>query len=377
MKKVSLIFLVPAAIWLIVGFVANGLLFTMFSFMLGGVLAVIGFILLSVGQSVDKVAAENAEKMKDTLNEFKIEGEKLVSNVITLSPEPVVNINVSGLVNNRFNADYINATTYRTLKTSFVALDVETTGLHPPHDKIIEVALIKYKNGVEVDRFVSLVNPCKKIPHAVTRINNITDGMVADAPRFSDIEKQLIDFIGEETIVAHNASFDMKFLLAELAACGHTSLDFGCVDTLPIAKGLPLDVRNHKLQTVLDAIGYEGAARHRGASDCEGCTAILLYALAQFEKDYRVNLVSNSSAAIQKNIASLSELKNIKVLLQLNDEPGKGFYMAVCNGLDVGRLPKSANKFLKDNNYTLSIHDISKDSSGKYSVAVDMLDFAN
>lgn len=95
---------------------------------------------------------------------------------------------------------------------SFVVIDTETTGLSSTKDNIIEIAAIKFEDWVPVEKFYTLLNPGKHIPEDATAINNITDTMVADSPKFSQIIDCLSSFIGKSNIVGHNLPFDLKFL---------------------------------------------------------------------------------------------------------------------------------------------------------------------
>ena len=95
---------------------------------------------------------------------------------------------------------------------NFVVIDTETTGLSSTKDNIIESAAVKFEDWAPVAKFHTLLNPGKHIPEDATAINNITDTMVADSPKFSQIIDCLSSFIGKSNIVGHNLPFDLKFL---------------------------------------------------------------------------------------------------------------------------------------------------------------------
>lgn len=127
-----------------------------------------------------------------------------------------------------------------------LVLDTETTGLDPLNgDRIIEVAAIEIVNLVPTGRqFHRLLDPERDIPPEATRVHGFTAEMLAGKPRFADILPELLDFLREDPIIAHNAPFDFGFLDAEFARCGAPPLDRArMVDTLEIAKrrypGLP------------------------------------------------------------------------------------------------------------------------------------------
>ena len=114
------------------------------------------------------------------------------------------------------------------VKQKYIAFDVETTGLSPHTDRIIEVGAVLFEDGVAVKRFGSLVNAKVKIPAAASAVNHITDLMIEMAPSESEVYFGLVDFLGdaleEKTpICAHNANFDMKFLSETLARLGYNA----------------------------------------------------------------------------------------------------------------------------------------------------------
>ena len=94
----------------------------------------------------------------------------------------------------------------------FIAFDFETTGLDSKSDRIIEVAAIKFENGEISDRYVELVNPQRDIPGVITDITGITNSMVQSKPNEEEIVDDLLSFLGDYPLVAHNIQFDEKFL---------------------------------------------------------------------------------------------------------------------------------------------------------------------
>ncbi len=151
----------------------------------------------------------------------------------------------------------------------FAFLDVETTGLDPVSgDKICEIAVIKTIDGQIADEFVTLVNPGRNIPERAVSIHGITQTMVNQAPLFRDIANDLLDFLNDTVIVAHNAKFDLEFLRTELKNFSISLPENDVVDTLGIARkyytfpsnslgdiaryiGLPIDEQHRALADVM------------------------------------------------------------------------------------------------------------------------------
>lgn len=156
---------------------------------------------------------------------------------------------------------------------NFVAIDVETTGLSPVYNELIEVSAIKYENAKKIDTFSTLIKPRKEISITITNITGITNEMVKDAPRLEEVMPKLIDFIGEYPIVAHNANFDYNFLQ------NNSNKSFSknkVIDTVAISRKMLPNLPNHKLNTVSRYIGIQEEWFHRAEFDCECCAKIYI-----------------------------------------------------------------------------------------------------
>lgn len=156
---------------------------------------------------------------------------------------------------------------YAPLLAEFVALDVETTGLKPLHQRIVEVAAIRYQDGVEVGRFETLLNPGKRIPQYISGLTGITDAHVVDAPPFSEIAEEMVAFLGPSLIVGHNVGFDISFINAELKRLGQPSLVNERIDTLGLATRLLPKIRKPSLDNVALAVGLNPRNVHRAGGD--------------------------------------------------------------------------------------------------------------
>ncbi len=157
---------------------------------------------------------------------------------------------------------------------AYVAFDLETTGLDPANAQIIEIGAVKIVEGQEVDSFQTLVNPGCHIPEAATAINHITDAMVSSAPVYSVSVPRFADFMGDLPCVAHNASFDVKFLCAAFVSLGiEKTLVYA--DSLKMARQHFRGLENHKLGTVCQAIGYQIGQAHRALDDARAVNAIV------------------------------------------------------------------------------------------------------
>ncbi len=160
---------------------------------------------------------------------------------------------------------------------TYIVFDVETTGLSATYDQIIELAAVKMKNGQVVDTFSELANPHRPLSEQIVKLTGITDEMLVDAPEIDDVLKRFYDFVGDGTLVAHNARFDMGFLQVGYNKLG-LKLDRPVIDTLELARFLHPYLKNHRLNTLCKEFNIELVNHHRATDDAEA-TAHLLWKL--------------------------------------------------------------------------------------------------
>lgn len=156
------------------------------------------------------------------------------------------------------------------LANSLVVLDFETTGLSPNMgDRAIEIGAVRVENGVITDRFQELMNPGRKVDPFIESYTGITNAMLKDAAPCSEVMGRFSDFIGDSNLLAHNASFDKRFLDAEFDKIS-TSYSGQFVCSLLIARRIFQDAPNHKLGSLVDYanIPSEGTF-HRALYDSE------------------------------------------------------------------------------------------------------------
>ena len=148
----------------------------------------------------------------------------------------------------------------------FIVFDFETTGFSPVNDRITEIGAVLLRNGEVADTFSSLVNPRMPIPKRVVELTGITDSMVADAPCEEEIMPKFFEFCGNRLMVAHNAQFDMSFARASAKRLS-LELNNPYCDTVPMARALLPNIKNHKLDTVAEALGLGDFNHHRAVDD--------------------------------------------------------------------------------------------------------------
>jgi DNA polymerase-3 subunit epsilon len=174
-----------------------------------------------------------------------------------------------------------------------VMLDFETTGLSPDAgDRITEVAALRISGGRVVERFVSLVNCGARVPSFITQLTGITQAMVDAAPPAHTVVPALIDFIGDDVLAAHNASFDDKFLRAEGALLGHACRHAGPVCSLMLARRVFPGMASYKLGNLLRSLGIAFKSRaHRADADAEAAAELLLHVGRHLHQSYGLRAV--------------------------------------------------------------------------------------
>ena len=125
-----------------------------------------------------------------------------------------------------------------TFPSRYVVLDLETTGLDPQYDDIIEVAAIRIVDGAAEGSFSSLVNPGYPIDEFITDLTGITDDMLSSAPSLDFVLPALLSFVGADIVVGHNVNFDINFIYDSCSARSLAPFSNDFVDTMRISRSL-------------------------------------------------------------------------------------------------------------------------------------------
>ena len=153
--------------------------------------------------------------------------------------------------------------------SNYVIFDLETTGISPNYDEVIEISALKVKGGEVVDEFNTLVNPGRKIPFGATKVNGITNAMVAEAPAFSHVLAEFLDFAEGLVLVGHNiARFDMKFIWRDAEQYFGEIPQNNYVDTLQVARKHLPKMEHHRLVDLAEHYGISSEGAHRALNDC-------------------------------------------------------------------------------------------------------------
>jgi len=155
---------------------------------------------------------------------------------------------------------------------SFVALDIETTGLEPERDEIIEIGMVRVNQGEPGQRYHQLFHPSVPIPRFITQITGIRQEDCENQPALEDKLEEIADFLGTDWIVAHNAAFDVAFIRKAWERAQSGSLDISwerILDTLELSRILLPWLPNHRLNTVVKHLSVPQESQHRALADAE------------------------------------------------------------------------------------------------------------
>ncbi|BCN29143.1 3'-5' exonuclease [Anaeromicropila herbilytica] len=156
---------------------------------------------------------------------------------------------------------------------SFVCFDIETTGLVPTKDKIIEIGALKIKDGKIVDRFQEFINPDMKIPNHITKLTGINDSMLEGTRNVSDVIKDFVNFCEDDVIIGHNIKFDYSFVKVN-AKKENLNYNNKAIDTLKLAREFHSDLESKSLENMCKYYKIENQNAHRAYDDAVATTKL-------------------------------------------------------------------------------------------------------
>ena len=217
----------------------------------------------------------------------------------------------------------------------YAIVDIETTGGSPATDKITEIAIIIHDGQKITDEFITLINPERNIPYHITALTGITNEMVADAPKFYEVARKIVELTEHKTFVAHNSSFDYSFIRSEFRNLGYKfQREHLC--TVKLSRKLIPGLRSYSLGTLCNELGIEIVDRHRAAGDAMA-TARLFDILMDLNNANGLDLF-NIRGALNKD---LHPDMNLDLIRNLPEEAG--LYYFYNNKQELIYIGKSRN----------------------------------
>jgi len=187
-------------------------------------------------------------------------------------------------------------------------LDIETTGSNHRRDKIIEIYISKVLNGEVISEFHKLINPGFRPNEFILQLTGINNSDLENAPFFEDIVHELNEFLEDGIILAHNARFDYSFIRNHLRNFDYDLANSYCC-TVKLSRKLYPQYRSHRLDKIIERIGFDAGDRHRAQYDTEVIREFFFKALLDHGEEKFLDAVNKS----MREASTPSHLKNFQI----------------------------------------------------------------
>ena len=218
----------------------------------------------------------------------------------------------------------------------YVVFDIETTGLNKEKCKIIEIGAVKIRNREIVDRYSTFIDPGEKLSDEIVDLTNITDDMLEGQRPIETVLPEFLDFVGDDVLVAHNASFDTGFVRIKAEELGIEYRKNTILDTLELSRTLLKELKKHKLDVVAKHLGVSLEGHHRAVNDAEATAEIFLKLVDMLEENgvknvddiniYSSRTVNYSKLKSYHTIILVKNLKGLRNLYELISMSHLEFY---------------------------------------------------
>ena len=235
-----------------------------------------------------------------------------------------------------------------TFDQEFVAFDLETTGLSSRTDRIIEIGAVILKNGQEIDRFQTFVDPERPLERKIAELTGITDEMLKGAPKIEEVLPKFLEFVGDRVLVAHNSDFDTGFIRAECTRLGYP-YHFTAADTLILSQNLLPQLNKFKLDIVSNALSLPEFNHHRAGDDAVICGLIMANLMNKLEQEHGVHSLQQINPAMTalRSKGRIGDRHARHIILFAKNQVGlRNLYHLISNAnlkyfKRVPRIPKS------------------------------------
>lgn len=255
----------------------------------------------------------------------------------------------------------------------FAIVDIETTGGKPGPDRITEIAIVLHDGQQIIDRFESLVNPERSIPHNITQMTGISNEMVADAPKFYEIAKQVVEMTKGAIFVAHNVGFDYNFIKYEFQQLGY-SFRRRKLCTVRLSRKVFPGLRSYSLGNLIKHFNISVTDRHRAMADTLATVELLQKALAKDEENASESMVNLgvSETRLPPNITldQLHDLPESCGVYYFYDQNGDVIYVGKSLNIKKRAMQHFAAQTPKATKMQRVIHEISYELTGSELIAL-------
>ena len=238
---------------------------------------------------------------------------------------------------------------------SYVALDLETTGIGARHEKITEIGMVKVIDGEAVDTYHTMVNPHREIPERIVELTGITDDMVKDAPGIDEILDEVLNFTGELPLLGHQIIFDYGFLVQAAVNQKRKFEKYG-VDTLKLCRYLMPGAEKKNLGAACTYFGIHQDTAHRALSDAYAAHDLYQELKRRFGKErpalftakmlqYKAKKERTASKRQKEHLQDLLKYHRIDITVEIDHMSGNEISRMIDKIIfQYGRIPENAKK---------------------------------
>ncbi|MEO5690885.1 MAG: exonuclease domain-containing protein [Candidatus Saccharimonadales bacterium] len=242
-----------------------------------------------------------------------------------------------------------------------VFVDIETTGGSYRNSRVLEVAAIRYENGVVVNEFTTLLNPSTHIPQSITALTGISERDVVDAPEFNDIADQLMELMDGAVFIAHNVRFDYSFLKNEFAMVGmNFAPKLFC--TVRLSRKLYSGHKGHSLEKIIARHNIPVLDRHRALEDARAILYFSQLAYDEHHSDVFIDAVDHQlkSQSLPPNldIEELDRVDNVPGVYIFKDDVHHPIYVGKSISLKKRIMSHFSDTSPKETKISQNVHHI-------------------
>ncbi len=172
---------------------------------------------------------------------------------------------------------------------TLAALDFETTGMDPIQDEIVEIGIVLFKDKEILSTFEHLVNPGIPISQEAFRVNGIREELLKDEPFIKTLLPDILPFFSNSIPLAHNATFDLAFLLKAVKEEEYSFHLAAVVDSCLLAKSLFPKLSNHRLEFLTRTFGFQSEKAHRALNDAKACFHLFCRCIEEFPQKWETS----------------------------------------------------------------------------------------
>ncbi len=207
------------------------------------------------------------------------------------------------------------------IDSEYVVFDIETTGLSPRFNKIIEIGAVRIKDGKIQDTYSRFVNPEVPIPYSITKLTSINDNMVLEAPTIEEVLPEFLEYVGDAILVAHNASFDTGFI-KEFAKKQGLPFDYTIVDTMTLAHILIPELGKYTLDRLCKQFNVSLENHHRACDDA-AATAEIFVKMLKMIKNKDIETIAQLNIMGSASPESIKKAKTYHGIILVKNDIGR------------------------------------------------------